>query len=218
MLFVKPPGVYRPQDDTSLLLEALVREPLTAGARVLDVGTGSGALALAAARLGSARVTAVDASRRAVMTARLNALLARRRVRVHRGDLFAPVTGRTFDLVLANPPYVPSPHPRLPRRGPALAWDAGRDGRAILDRLCHSVPPLLRPGGVVLIVHSGLSDPERTAGVLESSGLRAAITERRRIPFGPVMRERAAWLRAQGLLLPGEDGEELAVVRAERVA
>ncbi|WP_240796418.1 HemK2/MTQ2 family protein methyltransferase [Streptomyces sp. RFCAC02] len=217
MFLLSPPGVYRPQDDTSLLLEALVRERLATGARVLDVGTGSGALALAAARLGSARVTAVDASRRAVLTARINALLARRRVRVHRGDLFAPVTGRTFDLVLANPPYVPSPHRHLPRRGPALAWDAGRDGRAVLDRICHTVPQLLRPGGVVLIVHSGLCDPERTARVLESSGLNAGITARRHVPFGPVMRERAAWLRAQGLLRPGEEREELAVVRGERV-
>ncbi|HCA84481.1 MAG TPA: methyltransferase, partial [Streptomyces sp.] len=59
MLFLRPPGVYAPQDDTSLLSAALREEPLVPGARVLDLGTGTGALAVAAARRG-ARVTAVD--------------------------------------------------------------------------------------------------------------------------------------------------------------
>src|SRR3954452_5045627 len=96
------PGVYAPQDDTTLLAEALAEEPLDPGARVLDVGTGSGALALVAARRG-AEVTAVDVSRRAVWTARLNAWLARLPVHIRRGNLFSPVRGRSFDVILANP-------------------------------------------------------------------------------------------------------------------
>ncbi|MGK5531579.1 HemK2/MTQ2 family protein methyltransferase [Streptomyces sp. URMC 129] len=219
MVLLKPPGVYAPQHDTSLLTKALSRERLRPGARVLDIGTGTGALALAAARHATgARVTAVDASRRAVLTARLNAALAGLPVRVRRGDLCAPVAGRTFDLVLANPPYVPSPDGALPRSGLRRAWDAGGDGREVLDRLCVSVPPLLRPGGVALIVHSGLCDPELTVKMLEKERLSAEVTERRTVPFGPVMRARAAWLRQRGLIGPEQSTEELAVVRAERVA
>ncbi|GAA2260218.1 methyltransferase [Streptomyces ruber] len=209
------PGVYAPQDDTALLAEALAEEPLAPGARVLDVGTGSGALALAAARRG-ARVTAVDVSRRAVATVRLNARLAGLRVRAVHGDLFAPVSAETFDLVLANPPYVPAPPTGREPRGAARAWDAGGDGRLVLDRICRDAPPLLRPGGALLLVHSALSDAGRTVGALRAAGLRTAVTEHRWVAFGPVMRARQSWLRDRGLLTDEDDKEELVVIRAER--
>ncbi|WP_258565626.1 methyltransferase, partial [Streptomyces sp. WELS2] len=103
-----------------MLAEALREEAPPPGARVLDVGTGSGALALAAARQG-AEVTAVDVSRQAVWTARLNAWLSRLPVRIRRGNLFAPVKGRSYDLILANPPYVPAPEDGRGPRGQVLA-------------------------------------------------------------------------------------------------
>jgi release factor glutamine methyltransferase len=207
--------VYAPQDDTSLLVGALSDEPLAPGARVLDIGTGTGALALAAARRGS-RVTAVDVSWRAVCSARVNARLAGLSVRIVRGNLFAPVAGQSFDLILANPPYVPAPDPQLPPRGPARAWDAGHDGRLVLDRICHGAPRRLRPGGVLLMVHSALSGTEPTLKRLRASGLKAAVTERRWVDFGPVLREREKWLRERGLLSAHEEKEELVVIRAER--
>ncbi|MFJ4466602.1 HemK2/MTQ2 family protein methyltransferase [Streptomyces sp. NPDC089424] len=209
-----PPGVYTPQEDTDLLAEALSEEPLPPGADVLDVGTGSGALALHAARLGL-RVTAVDVSRRAVWAARVNARLSGLRVRILRGNLFDPVQEQTFDVILANPPYVPAPGGDAAPRGTARAWDAGHDGRLILDRICREAPGLLRPGGVLLVVHSTLSAPERTLALLRAAGLKASMTRRRRIAFGPVLRERQGWLRERGLLSPTEDKEELVVVRAE---
>ncbi|MFD9971492.1 HemK2/MTQ2 family protein methyltransferase [Streptomyces sp. NPDC059015] len=207
------PGVYAPQDDTALLAGALRREMLPPRARVLDVGTGTGVLAVAAARRG-ARVTAVDISRPAVWTARLNALLARTPVRVLRGDLTAPVEGGTFDLVVANPPYVPSPGP--PGRGAARAWDAGHDGRLVLDRICGEVPRLLRPGGVLLLVHSALSGERATLARLRSAGLKTEVVERRQVALGPVLRSRRTWLCRRGLLSPGGQREELVVIRAER--
>ncbi|MFJ8185657.1 HemK2/MTQ2 family protein methyltransferase [Streptomyces sp. NPDC096105] len=206
--------MYAPQEDTELLSAALADEPVAPGAAVLDVGTGSGALALAAARRG-ARVTAVDVSRRAVCAARLNALRAGLSVQVLRGNLFEPVRGRSFDLVLANPPYVPAPRAHRPPRGAARAWDAGGDGRLVLDRICHEAPGLLRPGGVLLLVQSALSDPGLTVDCLRSAGLKSAVTQRQRIAFGPVLRTRVEWLRERGLLSPDENEEELVVVRAE---
>ncbi|WP_411576475.1 HemK2/MTQ2 family protein methyltransferase [Streptomyces mutabilis] len=208
------PGVYAPQEDTALLAGALSDESLPPGAAVLDVGTGTGALALAAARRGG-RVTAVDVSWRAVCAARVNAMRAGVRVRVRHGDLFTPVRGETFDLVLANPPYVPAPGAGRRPRGAARAWDAGHDGRLVLDRICREIPGLLRPGGVLLLVQSALSDPERTVGNLREAGLKAAVSRRQRIGFGPVVRGRERWLRQRGLLSLADDEEELVVVRAE---
>ncbi|MBD0839632.1 HemK2/MTQ2 family protein methyltransferase [Streptomyces sp. TRM68416] len=211
---VIPPGVYAPQEDTDLLAGALADEPLPTGAEVLDVGTGSGALALAAARR-SARVTAVDVSWRAVCAARLNARLSGLPLRIRHGNLFAPVRGQSFDLILANPPYVPAPAAEAGPRGPARSWDAGHDGRSVLNRICREAPALLRPGGVLLVVHSALSGPGRTVDGLREAGLKAAVTRRRRIPFGPVLHSREPWLRAQGLLSAAQEKEELVVVRAE---
>ncbi len=209
-----PPGVYAPQDDTELLAGALSDEPLPPGGEVLDVGTGTGTLALEAARRGL-RVTAVDVSRAAVWAARLNARLAGLPLRIRHGNLFDPVRGESFDLILANPPYVPAPAGDREPRGQARAWDAGGDGRLVVDRICREAPALLRPGGVLLLVQSALSDPELTVGQLRASGLKAAVTRRRRIAFGPVLRGRERWLRQRGLLPATENKEELVVVRAE---
>lgn len=212
---LSPPGVYAPQDDTALLAGALSQERLPPNAEVLDVGTGTGALALQAARRGT-RVTAVDVSWLAVWTARLNAWLAGLPVRIRHGDLFAPVREQKFDLILANPPYVPAPDARPRHCGGGRSWDAGRDGRFVLDPLCREAPALLRPGGVLLVVHSALSGPGRTLAYLRGSGLRTAVTVRRRIAFGPVLRAREDWLRERGLLSAAQDKEELVVIRAER--
>lgn len=215
MRLLNPPGVYRAQEDTELLVECLGREPLGPGDAVLDLGTGTGAVALAAAGTG-ARVTAVDVSRRALATAWLNSALNHCRIRLLHGDLLEPVRGRRFDLVVSNPPYVPAAEPAVPVRGIARAWDAGHDGRALLDRICRQAPGVLAPGGVLLMVHSSLCGVGETRARLERAGLATEVVARRSIPFGPVMSGRAAWLEEQGLVAPGERTEELVVVRGVR--
>ncbi|MGW4895964.1 HemK2/MTQ2 family protein methyltransferase [Kitasatospora sp. NPDC004240] len=214
MRLIRAPGVYRPQDDTHLLIENLRREPLTTGSRVLDLGTGTGAVALAAAGTG-ARVTAVDVSGRALANAWLNTRLHLRRVRLRRGDLLRPVTGRVFDLITANPPYVPAADGGPPR-GAARAWDAGRDGRLLLDRICGQAPAMLAPGGVLLLVQSSLAGIGQTLAALRRAGLRTTVADRRRLPFGPVMTARAGLFEELGLIPRGRREEVLVVVRGVR--
>ncbi|MEU6970333.1 HemK2/MTQ2 family protein methyltransferase [Kitasatospora aureofaciens] len=216
MLLIRPPGVYPPQGDTELLADCVRRESLDDSSRVLDLCTGTGAVALVAARSG-ARVTAVDLSARAVVTAWCNTRLHRRRIRLRRGDLLVPVTGRRFDLVTANPPYVPTASGiRSPGRGAALAWDAGADGRLVLDRICRTAPRVLASGGVLLVVQSALADVPATLAAMRRAGLRAGVAARRRQPFGPVLTARAALFEQLGLIRPGEREEELVVVRGVR--
>ncbi|MCP9947690.1 methyltransferase [Actinomadura madurae] len=220
MLLFRPPGVYRPQSDTSLLagelLRALGQVGAPPGARVLELGTGTGAVALAAARAGC-RVVAVDVSAQAVLAARVNARMRGLPVRVLRGDLFAPVAGEEFDVIVANPPYVAGDADPASVRGRARAWEAGPDGRALLDRICAGAPGHLSPSGTLLMVHSSLNGVAATLVALRSAGMRASVVARHREPFGPVMRRRAAALRARGLVDPGQRYEELVVVRAARI-
>ncbi|MGY1499524.1 HemK2/MTQ2 family protein methyltransferase [Streptomyces sp. QTS52] len=209
-----PRGVYAPQTDTRLLRQAIRREGVSEGTDVLDLGTGSGMLAVEAARLGG-RVTAVDISWRALATARLNALLNGQSLRVRHGDLASAVPGRRFDLVISNPPYVPAPD-TAPPRGLARAWDAGQDGRLLIDRICDTAPTVLRPKGTLLIVHSHLCGVDGTLARLDAAGLRARVVDRALLPYGRVLRSRLTWLREQGLTTTAEGTtEELVVIRAE---
>jgi release factor glutamine methyltransferase len=213
---VTPPGVFRPISDTWLLADALDGEDLAPTARVLDLCSGSGALAVRAALRGPREVTAVDVSRRAVATIRLNAALNGVKVRALRGDLLAAVPGERFDAIVSNPPYVPAPSGDLPARGPARAWDAGRDGRALLDRVCERAPEHMRPGGVLLVVHSSLLGYDRTAELLSAGGLEVDVAAREHGPLGPLMNGRRAHLEAVGLLEPGQQDEVVLVVRGRK--
>jgi release factor glutamine methyltransferase len=209
---VRLPGVFRPRSDTWMLARELVAALPRPGATVLELCTGSGAIALEAAAAG-AEVTAVDVSRRAVATVRLNARLRGLHVRALRGSLFGPVAGQRFDLVATNPPYVPAPADTLPTSGPERAWDAGRDGRALLDPICDAAAHHLRPGGAILIVHSSLCGTDETVARLERGGLAADVPVRERGPLGPLMLARVEQLEASGALRPGEREEEIVIVR-----
>ena len=212
MRIVTLPGVFRPRSDSWMLARHLCAQ-IRPGARVLDLCTGSGAIAVAAACAGAGEVTAVDVSRRAVVTARLNARLNGTRVRALRGRLFDPVAGERFDAIASNPPYLPAEDDALPTRGPQRATDAGLDGRVLLDAICEQAPAHLEPGGVVLLVHSSLIGVERTTELLERGGLRVDVLERRHGPLGPLLTARAPILEARGMLAPGVREEDVVVVR-----
>jgi release factor glutamine methyltransferase len=208
------PGVFRPRSDTWLLARAACREPVRAGARVLELCAGPGLAGIAAAKRHAGTLTTVDISLRAVWNARLNGRLNGIAVRALRGDLLAPVAGERFDLVVANPPYLPGPAP--PHRGAARAWDAGADGRALLARICAQAPAHLAPGGVLLVVHSEVCDAGATLAAFAASGLEADVSSRRRGPLGPLLRARRDALESRGLLASGQRAEEVAVLRGRR--
>ena len=217
------PGVFAPISDSWMLVDAIGREDIGPGSRALDVCTGSGVLALAAAECG-ATTTAIDVSRRALLTVQLNARRAGLRVRTLRGRTFEPLrqerqcartpaSASEFDLIVSNPPYVPSPRPELPRRGACRAWEAGHDGRIILDELCDQVPAYLRPGGTVLLVHSSLIGIETTMQRLRRAGLvNVEVMTSRRGPLGPLMRAQ----QAVGRIPADLDEEDVVVIRATR--
>jgi release factor glutamine methyltransferase len=215
MRLITVPGVFRPRSD-SLLLAERVRERVRPGERVLDPFTGSGVLAVAAAQAGG-EATAIDVSRRAVACARINGRLNGVRVRGLRGNMFEPVAGERFDMIIANPPYLPAESDETPR-GAARAWDAGTDGRALLDRFCAEVPARLRGGGRVLLIHSSVCDPQATLAQLEAGGLEVEVLERRRGALGPLLAERAPMLERRGMLAPGQRDEEMFVFGARRTA
>jgi len=214
MRLVILPGVFRPHSDSRLLARHL-RHEVEPSSSVVDICTGSGLLALTAARSGAKTVMAVDVSRRAVLATRLNALLNGVSVEAVRGDLFGPFAGRRFDVIVSNPPYVPAIHDALPTGGPSRAWDAGRDGRALLDRICVEAPAHLRPGGRLLLVHSDVCDAERTVALLAAQGLEADVIARERGPLGPLLAARRDELARRGLIDDDAQTEELVVVRGQ---
>lgn len=212
-----PAGVYRPQEDSQLLVDVMERHAPPVGLRVADLCTGSGFVAISAAQRNAASVTAFDLSGRAVRTARANALAAGVDVDVHLGHWTRAAEFAPFDLILSNPPYVPvgAESEDIPESaGPALAFDAGPDGRLVLDPLCEFAPGLLAPGGRLLVVHSEFADVEKTVDCLRASGLRADVVTSQRIPFGPVMSARAEWLERTGRLEAGRRVERIAVIGA----
>jgi release factor glutamine methyltransferase len=191
-----------------MLADAIAQQGVGPGDRLLDVCTGSGMLAVAGARRG-ADATAVDVSRKAILSVRLNARLNGVEVRALRGSLFAPVDGERFDCIVSNPPYVPSTTDELPSRGLQRAWEAGRDGRMLLDRIIAEAPAHLVPGGCLLLTQSTLIGEERTHDLLTDAGLEPETTVRRRGPLGPLMAERVR----QGVLPPDTTEEEVLIIR-----
>jgi HemK-related putative methylase len=134
--------VYPPGSDSVLLADAVAARD---GERVLDLCTGSGIQALSVAGRAQS-VVAVDIGRRAAALARANAALNERSIEVREGDLYAPVRGERFDLILANPPFVPAR-----ARGPAY-HSGGPRGDRVLRRVVAGWQAHLRDGGRALAI------------------------------------------------------------------
>lgn len=213
-MLLKIPGVYGPFRDSELLAEVIPAH-VRHGDRTLDLFTGSGIQAITSARAGAGEAWAVDISRRAVVSASINGRINGVRVHARRGNMFAPIAGRSFDLITANPPYVPEVTPgEVTTRGAARAWEAGADGRKFLDPLLSGLRRHLRPGGRALIVHSSLCGIERSLERLGEAGFESEVIVSESAPLGPITAPRASELQRLGLLEPGVYTEETIVIRA----
>ena len=161
------PDVLVPRPDTETLVDWAIewlQGPLAALPHpvVADLGTGSGAIALAVARAcPRAHVSAVDCSAAALAVARANGERLGLAVQWLQGDWFAPLAGRRFDLVLSNPPYIDGDDPHLAalHAEPRLALTPGVDGLAALRHLADAAPAHLVPGGVLMLEHGHLQGP-----------------------------------------------------------
>lgn len=147
-------------------------DPGPGSPRALDLGTGSGVGAVFAARRGF-RVVAVDLNPEAVRCARINALLhgLEEKIEVRQGDLFAPVSSETFDLVLFNPPFFRG----APRDPLDLAWR----GTDVLERFAAGLPGVLSPGGTALVVLSTDGEGDSLLAALASQGFAIRCASRR---------------------------------------
>jgi release factor glutamine methyltransferase len=183
--FTVSPAVLIPRPDTEhVVIEALKLAKKLDAPRIVDIGTGSGAIAIAVARHhASAQITAVDVSADALAVARANAEKhgVASRIRIVQGDLLAPLAGEMFDLIVSNPPYIPTEDiPKLPigvrQYEPHAALDGGPGGFGVFDRLIAQAAKQLAPGGhLVFEIGSPQEQPAR-ARIEALSGLELGPT------------------------------------------
>jgi len=170
------PATLIPRPETELLVElALERLPRDMACRVADLGTGSGAIALAlASERSQAQVVATDASVDALAVARRNTQrLGIRNVRFVQGDWLAPLVGERFVLVVSNPPYIEAADPHLAqgdlRYEPAAALASGADGLDAIRRIVADACAHLEPGGWLLFEH-GWNQGDAARALLREAG------------------------------------------------
>jgi len=167
-----PVKALRPSEYTSALIQALRSEPeRVRGKEVLEIGSGSGVVLAALGALGAASVCGVDIERDAVEA---GGLLLRRlghdNAEFHCGDMWLPVAGRRFDLVVANLPHFPMEP--VPVSGRLPTWSAGgADGRWLLDGFIKGLPIHLEVGGRAIITHNAFVGLERSRSLARTHGL-----------------------------------------------
>ena len=174
LLLKVTPDTLVPRPDTETLVDwALeILQLLPGEPAVVDLGTGSGAIALAIKhRHPAAAVQAVELSTAALAIAQDNARRLGLALRFHQGDWWQPRAGQRFDLIVSNPPYIAGSDPHLPalRFEPLEALTPGGDGMAALLALIDGAPDHLRPGGWLLLEH-GYDQAEAVAAALRLRG------------------------------------------------
>lgn len=161
----------RPSEYTAALLHALRMEPQRVrSASVLEIGCGSGVLLAALGAMGAASLCGVDIEQDAVDTGGSLLHGLGYQAELFCGDMWQPVGGRRFDLIVANLPHFPMEH--CPVSGRRASWSSGGpDGRELLDPFIEGLPDHLSPGGRALITHNAFVDLERSRAVAARHGL-----------------------------------------------
>ena len=176
------PRVLIPRPETELVVE-MVLEQASTGAhhRLLDLGTGSGAIALAlAAELPQSRVLGVDQCAQALQLARENACInGIDNASFQQSDWFSTLPAARFHVIVSNPPYVDREDPDLQAEvlqfEPAAALFAAEDGLAALEHICKRAPDFLFPGGVLVLEH-GWRQGDAVRQLLANAGFRGIAT------------------------------------------
>jgi release factor glutamine methyltransferase len=177
------PAVLVPRPETELLVERALALNPGPTARAVDLGTGSGAIALSlASERPNWQVTATDVSEEALKVARSNAaFLNLKRVQFLRGSWFAPLEGRTFDIIVSNPPYVAADDPAMDdaalRHEPQRALTPGTDSMVSLREIIQAAPRHLERDGWLLLEH-GAAQAQDVARELVACGLRHVRSHR----------------------------------------
>jgi release factor glutamine methyltransferase len=169
------PDVYEPAEDSFLLAESM---EVSKGDTVLDVGTGTGILALIAAGKAK-RVLGVDLNPEAVRLARRNAKTnGVLNVKFLESDLFSKVSGK-FNLIIFNPPYLPVMEEGLLAR----SWSGGECGLEVVTRFLEGVKAHLKPAGRILLIVSSLNGLSTVEGLFASHGFSSSVVALKKIPF-----------------------------------
>ncbi|AAB98930.1 TPA: methyltransferase [Methanocaldococcus jannaschii] len=177
------PEVYEPAEDSILLLKNLVD---VKNKDVLEIGVGTGLISIACAKKGAKKIVGVDINPYAVKLAKENAKLNNVNISFFESDLFENVTGK-FDVILFNPPYLPTSEDEKIDSYLNFAFDGGKDGREILDRFIYELPNYLKKGGVVQILQSSLTGEKETINKLKPLGFKVEISARLKVPFEELM-------------------------------
>ncbi len=178
--FMVSPAALIPRHDTEVLVATACAQAPTART-VLDIGTGSGCIAISLAlRLPHAAITAVDLSPDALSIARRNAEQNNAQIEFLLGSFFQPVVGRRFDLIVSNPPYITHAdlatlQPEVRDFEPRLALDGGPDGLDAYRVLAAEAPRHLEPNGW-LLMEIGAGQDKDVAGLLADAGFDAIVT------------------------------------------
>lgn len=171
-----PVSALRPSEYTSALIQALRNEPDRArGKQVLEIGSGSGVVLAVLGALGAASVCGIDIEHDAIeASTRLLAGLGHDNAEFLHGDMWRPVAGRRFDLIVANLPN--SPHPQVSIAGRPPNWSAGGpDGRRLVDAFIDGLAAHLAPGGRALMTHNSYIGLDRTREAARERGLSCEV-------------------------------------------
>ncbi|MDR1818957.1 MAG: methyltransferase [Methanobrevibacter sp.] len=178
------PNVYEPSDDSYLLAENLIIEE---GDEVLEIGTGSGIIAIKASILAKS-VLATDINYDALKLAEKNIRMNEiENIELCFGNLFEPVKNKKFDLILFNPPYLPTNEDDILEDNLNYAFDGGIDGMKTINPFLNQVKNHLKSDGKVQMIQSSLSKIQETINKLEKSGFTVEITARERFFFEKIV-------------------------------
>jgi len=173
--------VYEPAEDSFLLADAALKEAKP-GMRILEIGTGSGFVsAVLLANLKEIRLVATEINPHAARCAKMNG------IEVIRTDLFRGIKSKNpetlFDLILFNPPYLPTSEEEKVPGWLNYAFDGGISGRDTLEKFLDEVRDYLKPGGEVLVLISSITGLDAVKEKMETLGFAVEVVARKKVSF-----------------------------------